>query len=84
MASLSRDEIDRIKDKIRAELGLDTNHPIMLTEALTPQQCDQCGNIGELRPYGPGGSLICHPCGQLDVEATKARFYERLDEGRDI
>lgn len=27
-----------------------------------PQQCDECGEVDELRPYGPGGRLICHPC----------------------
>ncbi len=82
----SCDEIDRIKDKIRAEFGLDTNHPVMLTEALTAQQCDQCGKIDELRPYGPNNSLICWPCGQLDAQdaETGARFLEHLNEGRDI
>ncbi len=84
MSGLTQGEIDRIKDKIRAKHGLDSNHPAMLTEALTAQQCDQCGKIGELRPYGPSGSLICWPCGQLDAQGTEARFFERLDEGRDI
>ena len=27
-----------------------------------PQQCDECGELRELRPYGPGGRVICHPC----------------------
>ena len=27
-----------------------------------PQQCDDCGNVAELRPYGPGGSKVCFPC----------------------
>lgn len=30
-----------------------------------PQQCDQCGAIRELRPYGPGGSAVCHTCLEL-------------------
>ena len=27
-----------------------------------PQQCDECGKVDELRPYGPGGRVICNPC----------------------
>lgn len=27
-----------------------------------PQQCDFCGNIAELRPYGPKGECICYTC----------------------
>jgi hypothetical protein len=28
----------------------------------TPQQCDECGGISELRPYGPGGRVVCFGC----------------------
>lgn len=36
-----------------------------------PQQCDFCGRIEELRPYGPNGECICHDCGMKDKEAVK-------------
>lgn len=34
------------------------------------QQCDLCGKIAELRPYGPNGECICHECGMKDEETT--------------
>jgi hypothetical protein len=42
-----------------------------------PQQCDECGRIDELRPYGPGGKTICAPCLVAHPEweeEAKARF----------
>jgi len=36
-----------------------------------PQQCDDCGKVAELRPYGPGGSCICVDCAYKDPETTK-------------
>jgi hypothetical protein len=49
------------------------------------QQCDNCGKIAELRPYGPNGSCICFACGQLDSEGTDRRMGIVLfgDEVRD-
>jgi hypothetical protein len=42
-----------------------------------PQQCDMCGEIGELRPYGPPGArMVCFTCGMKDEETTKQRFLE--------
>ncbi len=35
-----------------------------------PQQCDYCGEIKELRPYGPKGECICFQCGMKDKETT--------------
>ena len=45
----------------------------MIIENEPPQQCDMCGTIAELRPYGPNGSMICYECGQLDEPHTFAR-----------
>ena len=36
-----------------------------------PQQCDFCGVIAELRPYGPNGEAICHDCGMKNPELTR-------------
>ena len=44
------------------------------------QQCDDCGKIEELRPYGPDGSAVCYQCAMKDEEGTKAR-YAALIEG---
>jgi len=42
--------------------------PVIYAE--NPQQCDFCGKIAELRPYGPNGECICFDCGMKDEETT--------------
>ena len=56
---------DRIDNTVFIELELE-------------QQCDDCGLIAELRPYGPGGSCICHDCGKKDQDATNKRMEQAL------
>ena len=36
-----------------------------------PLQCDYCGKIKELRPYGPNGECICFPCAKKDKPTTE-------------
>lgn len=45
-----------------------------------PQQCDFCGKIDELRPYGPNGECICYDCGHKDAAAIAAteRGFDKL------
>ncbi|KKK56287.1 hypothetical protein LCGC14_3066060 [marine sediment metagenome] len=43
------------------------------------QQCDLCGKITELRPYGPNGACICYECGEKDPETTKQMFNQRVE-----
>ena len=43
--------------------------------AETPQQCDLCGKVAELRPYGPNGECICFECGMKDEKQTTHQFY---------
>jgi len=53
---------------------------IVIIEVEESQQCDDCGKIVELRPYGPDGSKICHPCSQKAPRWHKAkngRIYVR-------
>ena len=45
-----------------------------------PQQCDDCGEIKELRPYGPGGSMVCHPCGMKDEDEAKRQFLKAIGD----
>lgn len=45
--------------------------------AETPQQCDFCGKIKELRPYGPNGECICFSCGMKD-EKTTMRMMDKV------
>jgi len=43
------------------------------------QQCDFCGKVAELRPYGPHGECICFECGMRDIDATRRMFGAILD-----
>lgn len=52
---------------------------VLIIEEEPPQQCDMCGEIAELRPYGPPGArMICFPCGMKDEEGTKDRYVRRI------
>lgn len=42
------------------------------------QQCDLCGQIAELRPYGPNGECVCFECGMKDEETTRRVFLEHM------
>lgn len=45
------------------------------------QQCDECGEVRELRPYGPGGRVICFPCLEAHPEweaEAERRFAHRV------
>lgn len=43
-----------------------------------PQQCDFCGRVEELRPYGPRGEMVCFDCGMKDEEAAKRAFRRHV------
>ena len=43
-----------------------------------PQQCDFCGKIAELRPYGPEGETICFECMMKDEASAKRQFAKIL------
>lgn len=47
-------------------------------EKETAQQCDYCGKVAELRPYGRGGACICFQCAMLDEDETERQFANRL------
>ena len=44
---------------------------IVVIEKEPPQQCDFCGKIAELRPYGPKGEAICVECARKDPASTE-------------
>lgn len=52
---------------------------VFVIEEERPQQCDYCGEIRELRPYGPNGECICFDCAMQDEETTREAFARRLD-----
>lgn len=43
-----------------------------------PQQCDLCGVIAELRPYGPNGECVCFACGMKDPEAAERAMAKHI------
>ena len=51
---------------------------IIIIEEEEPQQCDQCGKIDELRPYGPNGSAVCFQCAMKDKSGTDRRMGQVL------
>ena len=41
------------------------------------EACQMCGEVDELRPYGPNGEEICFDCGMRDKTAV-ARGFRKL------
>ncbi len=55
-----------------------------IISAEPPQQCDSCGQVRELRPYGPPGRrMICVPCATANpgIEAVCRANFMKLAEG---
>lgn len=50
----------------------------LLIEVEEPQQCDWCGDIRELRPYGPNGEALCFPCAMKNPRDAERQFEKRL------
>lgn len=46
------------------------------------ERCPRCGDVDELRPYGPGGQRLCFDCSSLFPEIRRVRC-EALMDGRD-
>lgn len=36
--------------------------------------CELCGQVEELRPYGPKGERICFDCGMKDEQTTQRKL----------
>ncbi len=51
---------------------------VLIIETEDNSKCELCGNISELRPYGPNNEYICFECGMKDEETTKKKFAEVL------
>ena len=52
---------------------------VFIAEEEKPQQCDGCGRTEELRPYGPGGSVVCFDCAMKDPKTAERHFGLRLN-----
>jgi hypothetical protein len=51
---------------------------VIFIEGESPQQCDYCGKIAELRPYGRDRATICHDCAVKPQ--NKAEAYRQMDQ----
>ncbi len=51
---------------------------VTIIEVEPPARCELCGEVAELRPYGPHGERICHTCGLKDVETTERMMRELM------
>lgn len=43
------------------------------------EECEYCGKIAELRPYGKNGARICFQCGMEDIGTTEKMFSKELE-----
>lgn len=61
-----------------------TRHGVIQEEAA--QQCDECGQIAELRPYGPGGKVVCFNCLEAhpEWEAEAVARFRHLVSGEPL
>ena len=45
-------------------------------EVTPPDKCELCGEVSELRPYGPNNENICFECAMKDIQTTNRKFEE--------
>ncbi len=55
-----------------------TPREIKITTVGEHDECELCGKVAELRPYGPNGESICADCGMKDEATVKKKFAELL------
>lgn len=48
----------------------------IIVEEEEPQQCEDCGELKELRPYGPNGTKVCVTCALKDPVS----MYREMDK----
>ena len=56
---------------------------VVVIEDENPQQCEHCGRIAELRPYGRNGAAICFDCAMKpeNKAETERHFGTLLGDG---
>lgn len=42
-------------------------------------ECQLCGKVADVRPYGPNGAWVCFECGMKDEAEARRRFGAILD-----
>jgi hypothetical protein len=51
---------------------------IVLIAPTEDAECELCGKVDELRPYGPRGENICFDCGMKNQEITDRQMNRVL------
>lgn len=41
-------------------------------------RCSQCGEVTDVRPYGPNGAMVCYDCAMKDPKGTQRRMNKEL------
>lgn len=49
---------------------------VVIIEDEPPSKCELCGEVAELRPYGPKREKICFDCMKKDEATAIRRFNE--------
>ena len=51
---------------------------VISEEALA--ECELCGKLDELRPYGPKGENVCFDCAMKDEATAMRQFAKRIED----
>lgn len=51
---------------------------MVVIEKESPRTCEFCGEVKELRPYGPNGESVCFECAMLDEKAAERQMRKHL------
>ena len=72
---------DRQPEEVREMVRELEDKGVTVVYAQEPQQCDMCGEIKELRPYGPKGEAICYECATStpEMRASSAKAMKRTE-----
>ena len=75
-------QVDRQPEEVREMVRELEEMGSTVVYAQGPQQCDMCGEIKELRPYGPKGETICFECATSTPEMRESteRAMKRILE----
>lgn len=52
---------------------------ILVIESEPPEECAFCKQLSHVRPYGPNGERVCHPCAMKDEPAARRQMDRLLD-----
>lgn len=47
-------------------------------------RCKMCGAVDEVRPYGPGGMIVCFDCAMKDEAEARRQFAARLGDATTV